>query len=195
LKYGITSDADLEAEIVPYEIVRTHDSKADSTLTAEGVGDLFLRAKWAAIGNSGSDFALVLEPFLKVPTAPHTIGNRAVEGGLLAPLSVTLPDGWQLASTPEIDVSKNGLDDGRHATLVDVIALSRTVGAGVTLGGEVWESTDFDPAETTRQYSVDLDAAWIPKSLPDLQLDGGVNIGLNRHTPHSQFYAGISERF
>jgi len=45
LKYGITSDADLEAEIVPYEIVRTHDSKADSTLTAEGVGDLFLRAK------------------------------------------------------------------------------------------------------------------------------------------------------
>jgi hypothetical protein len=58
----------------------------------------------------------------------------------------------------------------------------------------MWESTDFDPQATTQQYSFDLDAAWIPEDIPDLQLDSGLNIGLNRNTPGAQVYAGISER-
>jgi hypothetical protein len=59
----------------------------------------------------------------------------------------------------------------------------------------MWESTDFDSLGTTQQYSFDLDAAWIPQGVPDLQLDCGVNIGLNRNTPGAQVYTGISERF
>jgi hypothetical protein len=194
LKYGVTDDFDIEANIAPYEIIRVHDSNLGTTTTAKGIGDLFLRAKFAATGNGGSAFALVLEPFLKVPTAPHSIGNGAVEGGLLVPLALSLPDGWQLESTPEIDVLKNNVNGGRHVGLTDVVAVSRGVGGGVTLGVEFWEATDFDPGQTTQQYSFDLDAAWIPEGMPNLQLDTGVNLGLNRETPGSQVYAGISER-
>jgi hypothetical protein len=195
LKYGLTDDLDVEANIAPYEIVRTHDAKTDTTTTDEGIGDLFLRAKWAAIGNGGSDFALVLEPFLKVPTAPRGVGDGAVEGGLVVPIAWALPDGWQLGSTPEIDINKNANDDGRHVAFTDVVGLSRGVGAGVTLGVEAWESTDVDPAGSTQQYSFDLNAAWIPDGMPNLQLDGGVNIGLNRNTAGAQIYAGVSKRF
>jgi hypothetical protein len=195
LKYGATDNFDVEANFAPYEIVRTRDATLGTTTTAEGIGDLFLRAKWAAIGNGGSDFALVLEPFLKLPAAPRSVGNGAVEGGLLAPISLSLPDGWSLGSTPEVDILKDNGDDGRHAAFTNVIGLSRGVGAGVTLGAEFWESTDFDPAGTSQQYSFDLDAAWVPEILPNFQLDGGVNIGLNRNTPGSQDYVGITERF
>ena len=41
----------------------------------------------------------------------------------------------------------------------------------------------------------DLGAAWIPSSQPNLQLDGGVNLGLNSRTPGVQAYVGISRRF
>jgi hypothetical protein len=195
LKYGLTDDLDVEANIAPYEIVRTHDTKTDMTATEEGIGDLFLHLKYAAIGNGGSDFALVLEPFLKAPTAPKSIGNGAVEGGLVVPIAWALPDGWQLGSTPEIDINKNAGDDGRHVVFTDVVGLSHGVGAGVTLGVEAWESTDFDPAGATQQYSFDLNAAWIPDGMPNLQWDAGVNIGLNRNTAAAQLYMGVSKRF
>jgi hypothetical protein len=195
LKYGVTDDFDIEANIVPYEIVRTHDAKSGVTTTDEGIGDLFLHVKWAVVGNGGSDFALVLEPFLKLPTAPASIGNGAVEGGFVVPLAWALPDGWSLGSTPEVDILKNAGDSGRHVAFTDVVGLSRGVGGGVTLGVEAWESTDFDPAGSTQQFSFDADAAWIPDGMPNLQLDAGVNIGLNRNTPGVQIYTGVSKRF
>jgi hypothetical protein len=40
------------------------------------------------------------------------------------------------------------------------------------------------------QYSFDLDAAWLVDN--DTQLDGGVNIGLNRATPGSGILFGIA---
>ena len=50
-----------------------------------------------------------------------------------------------------------------------------------------------DPAGTVSQYTFDLDAAWLADN--DTQLDGGVNIGLNRATPNLEFYLGVSRRF
>jgi hypothetical protein len=44
-----------------------------------------------------------------------------------------------------------------------------------------------------RQYSFDLDAAWLADN--DMQLDGGLNIGLNRATPDLEIYLGVSRRF
>jgi Putative MetA-pathway of phenol degradation len=192
IKYGVSDAFDVELNLAPDVIVRTHDSATDTTQTEEGLGDLFLRAKYAAIGNGGSDFAFVLEPYLKLPTARIGMGDGAVEGGIVAPLSLDLGDGWSLGSTPEVDVLKNNLDDGRHATLTNVISIGRAVGSGVTLGTELWESTNFDPARTTEAYSFDIDAAWQPST--NLQLDAGINLGLNRSTPGSQAYFGISRR-
>jgi outer membrane putative beta-barrel porin/alpha-amylase len=104
LKYGIADNVDIEANLSPLVVVRTHNARTGATSVIGGIGDLFLRAKFALVGNSGSDFALALDPFLKIPTARIGIGNGAVEGGILVPISVSLGDGWSLGSTPELDV-------------------------------------------------------------------------------------------
>ena len=63
----------------------------------------------------------------------------------------------------------------------------------VTSWVELWSGQNLDPAGTVSQYSFDVDAAWLVDN--DTQLDGGVNIGLNRATPDLEFYFGISRRF
>lgn len=193
-KYGVTDSWDIEANLVPFVEIHLHDSATGATQTMSGVGDLYLRSKWAVIGNGGSDFALAVEPFVKLPTASQTIGNGAVEGGVLAPLALNLGNNWSLGATPEIDVLKNGDDTGRHAALTGVAGISRGFDSGVTLGAELWQSRDFDPAGATQQASFDLSAALIPSGDKNLQLDGGVNFGLTRITADVQGYVGLSLR-
>jgi hypothetical protein len=94
--------------------------------------------------------------------------------------------------TPEADIQLNASGSGHHANLVDVVGLGKSFGA-FTLGAEVWSGQNLDPAGTISQYTFDLDAAWLANN--DTQLDGGVNIGLNRATPDVEFYFGISRRF
>jgi hypothetical protein len=195
LKYGVSGDFDIEASIAPDVIVRSHDSRTGATQTWSGIGDLYLRAKWAAVGNSGDDVAVTIEPYVKLPTAPVGVGNGFVEGGVVTPISIALNDGWSVAMTPELDVLKNSASQGRHLIVSDVVGVGRTICSGITLGAEIWESTSFDPYGTTQFWSFDFDGAWQPDGNPNLQFDAGINIGLNRATPNSQVYAGVTRRF
>ena len=106
-----------------------------------------------------------------------------------------LPDGWSLGLTAEVDALENAAGHGRHGAGSLTLGLSRGVGGGVNLGAEIWGGWDFDPSGHGRQRSFDLSAAWIPLKDANLQLDGGVNLGLDRQTPQAQIYAGVSRRF
>ena len=187
-KYGVSDTVDLEAGFTFYQSLRTHDAISDTTL--DGVGDLTLRTKWNWLGDAGP-WTAVIEPFVKLGTATRGLGNGALEGGLVLPLSYDLGDGWSLASTPELDILLNDAGHGRHAALVDVVGIGKALGP-VTLGGEVWTAQGFDPDGASSQYSFDLDAAWLLNA--SWQLDGGVNLGLNRNAPGAELYAGISTR-
>src|ERR1041385_8632714 len=57
LKYGIAPVLDIEANIAPYEIVRTHDLFGTRTLS--GVGDLFLRLKYEAVAEGPAQIAVI----------------------------------------------------------------------------------------------------------------------------------------
>jgi hypothetical protein len=177
---------DIEAGLAPYleQHIAGH--------TISGQGDLYLRGKWNFLGSEGP-LAAVIEPFVKLATATRGLGDGALEEGVVLPLAYDLGGGWLLASTPEMDVLLNASGAGRHAAAIDVIGLGRTLDGGITLGTEVWTSQDFDPARITAQYSFDLDVAWQP--LNNLQLDAGLNFGLNRNTPETQIYLGASQRF
>jgi hypothetical protein len=189
-KYGVNDWMDLEAGMALYQFQRVHD--AGGTVTAGGVGDLTMRAKINPLSGSDGPFAFVLGPTLKLPTAGGGLGNGAVEGGLVAPMSYDLGGGWSLAMTPEADALLNGSGSGHHANLADVLGLGKGFGP-LTLGAEVWTSQNFEPLGTVSQYSFDLDAAYLIGN--DTQLDGGVNLGLNRATPDLEIYFGISRRF
>ena len=60
------------------------------------------------------------------------------------------------------------------------------------IGAEVWISRDDDPVEATTQSTFDLTAVWSPPSLPDAQLDFGLNFGLNDDSPDVEF--GVGEK-
>ena len=100
-KYGLTKNLDIEAAIAPYEVVRTHDEAGD-TSTLGGIGDLYLRAKYAAFASADGKFALSLDPYVKAPTARLGIGDGAWEGGSILPISYKLSSAWTLALAPEV---------------------------------------------------------------------------------------------
>jgi hypothetical protein len=190
LKYGLTASTDIEASITPYQTVRTRDASGISTIG--GVGDLYLRVKRRLTSSDAkAQFALV--PFIKIPTAKTGLGNRKVEGGLVGTGVFTLPAGFSLTFTPEIDDLENSNLDGHHAQLVGALNLSKTLSSRLTANAELWTSQNYDPTGTVRQYSVDAALAYVPS--PNFQFDAGVNVGLNRLTPGIQVYAGVARRF
>lgn len=195
LKLGLTPTVDVELNLAPYERVLTRDRATGATTNTGGVGDLYAKIKVNLAGADGGDFAAALVPYIKAPTARAGIGNGAVEGGVVAALSFNLPAGWSVVFDPEVDVLKNANDDGRHVNIAGLASLSKPLTKEITASIELWSDVNLDPTGTATQYSFDLGAAWIPAKLPSVQLDGGVNLGLNGVTPAVQVYLGLSRRF
>ncbi|MHB8528884.1 MAG: transporter [Caulobacteraceae bacterium] len=195
VKLGLTNTLDAELNIAPLEIVTVRDRATGATTRLSGVGDFFARLKFNLLGDDGGSVGFAVSPFVKLPTASARLGNGAVETGVVGLLSVNLPHSWSVNVNPEIDLLKNAQDSSRHANASIVVSLNRPVSKTVTLTGEVWTDRDFDPAGKTTQASADFGAAWIPASHPNFQLDGGINVGLNRVTPPAQLYVGVSRRF
>ena len=190
LKYGVTGSTDIEANIAPYVTVRTHDSGGSNTIG--GVGDLYLRIK-QRLTASDAKALFAIEPYVKVPTAKNGIGNGKVEGGVVGTGVFTLPDGFTLTVSPEVDALIDGDLHGRHAQVVGAFNIGKTLSSKLTAYAELWTSQNYDPAGTIRQYSADAAFAYVVRST--LQFDAGVNVGLNRYTPDVQAYAGVSTRF
>ena len=195
LKLGVTSKLDVEASLAPLVEITTFDRASGATTRDAGVGDLYLRAKLNLAGDGGdAAFGIAIVPYVKIPTARTPIGDGAVEFGVQAPTSISLPAKFSLSLDPEIDLLKNAADSGRHANMINLIGISRPFGA-VTFAGEFWSDVDFDPTGTVTQYSGDVAVSWIPSRHKTYQIDGGLNFGLNRVTPTIQAYIGVSHRF
>ncbi len=194
-KLGVTDNTDIELNFAPFEQVVIHDHNTQTSETLSGFGDMFVHLKVNFAGNSGGDFGIAIDPYLKAPTASDHMGNGVVEGGLPVPMFFALTDTLQLSATPEIDALKNAADDGHHALFQMPLGLTYSISPTTTLSGEVWGSFNDDPSGNTNQYSVDFAATWQPPGTKDLQLDCGINFGLNKNTPGTQAYVGISKRW
>lgn len=191
LKYGLTKTLDIEAGLDPYEVVRTRDQTG--TRTASGIGDLYLRLKSQLYNSANGATQISLYPYIKLPTARHAIGNGSVEGGLIVPITFQLNDKINLAYSPEGDVFKDTVGSGRHFNTAHVVSVAYSLPGDYTLNGEVWGDWNFDPSGTVKQYSLDFIVTKLVNK--GLQLDGGVNFGLNRETPGVQVYAGVSTKY
>ena len=192
LKYGLTSNIDLEANISPAEIVRTHDDIGGGH-TIAGVSDLYLRLKYAFLNAEGGNLQATILPYVKAPTARPGIGNGVVEGGAVMPVNYKLTPILTLTIDPEVDVLKDSTGGGRHVNTAQLINLGISLPHNFTLYGELWGDWNFDPAGTVRQYSADAAIAYGVTNY--LQLDAGLNFGLNRYTPGVQAYVGVSQKF
>src|SRR3984885_8398242 len=102
-KVGLTNNVDFEVN-TSFNGVRSFDTATAAASTLWGIGDAFVRSKINLWGNDGGDRAGALIPYVKAPSAPPGIGNGAVEGGVIGPVAVSLPNSFTLLLVPEIDV-------------------------------------------------------------------------------------------
>ena len=192
LKYGLSSKIDIEANLSPAGIVRTRDSSGEDR-TLGGVSDLYLRLKYQFLNAQGGTLQATILPYLKAPTARPGLGDGVVEGGAIAPINYKLTPILTLTIDPEVDFYKDSTGGGRHVNTAQLVNLGVSLPKAFTLYGELWGDWNFDPAGAVTQYSADMALAC--GVTPYLQLDAGLNFGLNRYTPGVQAYVGLSQKF
>jgi len=191
LKYGVTDNLDVEANMTALEIVRTQDTPG-TRATLMGVSDLYLRVKYEFV-NVPKVVQAAIIPYVKAPTGRAGIGDGAVEGGLLLPINYEPNALLTLTLMPEADSYANSVGAGQHLNTSEVFTLAFNLPRNLTLYAELWADWNLDPARTIRQRSADFALAF---GLTDyLQIDGGVNRGLNAATPQVQGYLGLSQKF
>lgn len=191
IKYGISDRADVELGITPYQSERAHGfgvREHDSSF-----GDILARVKYRLTGDA-SPIEVAVDPFVKLPTANHRLGNGKVEAGVAVPVVVPLGKGpFSLFWTPEVDWQADGDGHGYHSAMSHDLGLSWQASDKLNVSGDVYGGWDWDPDGTGNQYSADGSVAYLLSN--DVQLDAGANFGLNKQTPDVELYAGVSKRF
>ena len=187
----MSSNADIELWVTPLETLDLHGQQAHEHHSS--FGDMLLRVKYELTSDS-APVQVALDPFVKIPTANHLLGNGKIEGGLLVPVQAALGgSGLSMSLDPELDLLADQDGRGRHVAMSQVFNLGMPINQKLNVSAELWGMWDWDPAGTGRQYSADAALAYLPNK--NLQLDWGANFGLNRQTPDLELYSGVSVRF
>jgi hypothetical protein len=190
IKYGISGKADVELWLTPLVTQSLHGNAHEHH---QSFGDTLVRVKYELTKDS-APVQVALDPFVKIPTANHELGNGKLEGGLLVPIQVPIPKSpLTLSFDPEFDLLADQDGHGRHVATQQVVNLGFQASDKLSFSTELWAMWDWDPQGTGRQLSLDGSLAYLVSK--DLQLDAGANFGLNRQTPGVEVYTGISVRF
>lgn len=191
IKYGVSGSSDLELDVTPWQ--RESSSFGGAHGSASGIGDLNVVYK-QRLTAADAPMQVLAMPFVKIPTANHSLGNGKWEGGLLVPIGYAIPKTpLSLTLTPEVDWVADGDGRGHHAAMAQVASLGWAVSDKLNLSAEIWGGWDWDPERTTQQASADASAAYLLSN--NVQVDAGANFGLNRNTPDVELYGGVSVRF
>ncbi len=190
LKLGLTNSADFELQVITYQAAISH--AGPTRTSASGWGDAYAKVKLNLIGNDGGKLAVALLPYVKAPTARAPLGNGAVEGGLIVPVSIAVPHGFTIVFSPEFDWLRNGTGPGYHGSTTFLVNLSHPVGKVWTVYAEAFTTRSFQHGDTPL-YTFDTAAS--VAITPTLQWDFGANIKVSGPAPDAQIYTGFARRF
>lgn len=191
-KVGLLNNVDLEVVFDGYVRESVEDRGAETTTRTSGVGDLTVRLKTNFWGNDGGPTAFGMMPFLKIPTNSHGLGNNAVEGGVIFPLAVSLPGGWDVGLMTEFDFLRNEENASYHVEFINSITFSHDIVG--KLGGYVEFFTNIS-TESGARWVATVDLGLTYGLTDNIQLDAGCNIGVTRSADDLQPFIGISVRF
>lgn len=193
-RYGLTPTTELQFGITSWTREKVTDRTTGDSETADGVSDIQIGIRRSLASPDGSGVSVALAGFITAPTGSDEVRGDGIEGGVVLPIALPLNEEWGLSLSPEIDIVADGDGEGRHAAYTMVAGIGRGFGQWA-LGAEVWLSHDDDPIEAVTQSTFDLTAVWTPPSMPDAQLDFGLNFGLNDDSPDVEFGVGVARRF
>ena len=190
VKLGVTRSVDVQLVIETFVDVET--TTPGATTTTNGFGDLTLRVKINLWGNDGGETAFAVMPFLKFPTNQDNLGNNDVEGGIIFPFGMELPNGWGLGLQIEFDIVRNAADNGYD------LDFAQTIVIGHALFGDVsafLELASVFPADDGTDWigTINSGLTWLVN--PNLQFDIGVNVGISRDADDLVLFLGVTKRF
>lgn len=179
VRLGLTNSAEVQLLVEPWRHVEG--------LT--GFGDLTLRGKLSLWGNDGGPTALSALPFVRLPTARTRLGTGKVEGGLLLPLGVELPDGWGLSTMLGLDVAEHA--DHYGAELIATGSLEHDLVGD--LGGYL-ELASSLPLDEPDQVELAVNGGLVLRFGDDLAIDAGTRVGLSEAAADLALFVGGSVR-
>ncbi len=183
VKLGINSFTDFEVGFAGFVDTRTTQNLDGTTLSkGSGFGDVTLATKFNLLGNAGGTYGFALIPYLIVPSGTRNVSSGGVEGGVIAPFTVSLPSDFNLTLQTEVDALRNSDNPGTHVAFTNIINVTHPVPGikDLTATVELYSSV-LTERHTPDIYTFDTALAYLVQ--PDLQLDIGANIGLNHGAP------------
>jgi hypothetical protein len=190
LKAGLLNNVDLQFVFDNYLDVRT-ESHAAST-TQSGVGDFTTRMKINLSGDDGGRTAFALLPFVKFPTSTDNLGNHAVEGGVIFPLAVKLPDEFDMGLETAVSCLHDDNDSNYLADFINSITCDHVI-IGKLSGYLEFFSDISTEGHSAWVGTVDTGLEFLVTK--NVQLDCGCNFGVTRTADNFNPFAGITARF
>lgn len=191
VKIGLTNSIDVAIGIDPYTHVRTTDSSGGRE-TAQGFGDITTRLRVNIFGNDDDGPALAIMPFLTFPTGADGLGSEEVEGGVIIPFGMDLPGGFALGLMAEFDFIRSEADDRYVVDFVHTATIGRDLIGD--LAGYI-EYAGFANLNHDQPYRAYFHAGLTYALSADIQLDGGVRVGLTDISDDIGLFTGVSFRF
>lgn len=193
VRIGLTETLEAQVGWAAFGYQRERDRLTGAVTKASRVGDVTVALRQNLHNPDGSGFSLAVMPYASLPIGREPIGAGDWAAGVKVPLSVELNDSVAFSLTPQLDAMVDGDGKGRHLGYGSVAGLEFNLSDSLSVATEVSLYRDRDPEEHQTLALAGLSAAW--QSDDDTQFDLGVNLGLNRSSPDTQIYAGITRRF
>jgi hypothetical protein len=109
---------------------------------------MLVRAKYELTPDD-APIQVALDPYVKIPTANHQLGNGKLEGGLLVPVAIPIGKSpFTISLDPELDLLADPDGSGRHLSTQQIFNLGAALSMKTSVSTEIWAMRDWEPAGT-----------------------------------------------
>lgn len=165
--------------------------EAGSNEGRTGPTDPVVRIKLNLIGNDHGRVAIGLMPFGVIPHNTSDELSDRWQGGLIIPLAVDFGHSFGLGLMHEVDLVADDDSDGRHWEYVASATVARDITDNAGVYVELFQAVSLAGHQT---WAPTLDAGLTVGLGANLQLDAGVNYGLNRWADDLNPFVGVTVR-
>ncbi|MDO7847788.1 transporter [Hymenobacter sp. M29] len=190
LKLGLSRRTDLQLEVPLYSVAKQRPTDADDWQERNaGFGDVTVRVKHNFVGDDQQGtFAMSVIGYVRLPSG-GAVGDGGMEYGVVLPLDVELSDKANLEAQLGAELNYDRETGSRYVRFMPSTALEYdfTEKFGlVTEAVALWNTEQ-------RRWLASTNIAPIFKLTPNLQLDLGTHLALNRLTDR-EYLVGVTFR-
>jgi hypothetical protein len=190
LRLGVTERSEVMLGFGGWSRERQRDRSTPAPAFAHGWGDITLGWKRGLAGPNGP---VAIQTFVTLPSGKGlgTAGDWAA--GVVVPVNLAMPGGFELDLSPEIDAAVNGSGSGRHLAYGAVFGLSHSLGKNLSGEVELCLKRDGDPDGHETQARLAASLAW--QVAANWQVDLEADAGLRGSVPDHAVMIGFAQRF